>query len=373
MALEKCRPTGLTVAMACIVLALTGVPAFSADPKPPDDLRVIDEDDFAFFPGDYSNQGVIGQRFPGTWRPFGQDSPWNTPIPANAAVHPDSGEIMGVVMSEADHLRFGNSYLPPIWVVNGTNVTPVRVRSDRIFDWWDEDRDGWSDIGIPVTPEMWGEPTSDGHIIIIDPFKLLSYEMSKFGRMVDGTPTSTTFNVWNITGSGVGDSSEGNRWGARGGRGSGFPVIAGLIRPEEIAAGEIRHALAFTFTLNRRASDGSNMFIPPACRSDGRQVGSQYPVEGMRFQLDPALTDEDFESWGLTDEGKVVARALQRYGMYDGDNGGAMAVQIQLLAESPSESRQIYDSLFPGFYKNVEKIPTDRLRVVYTGEPILKR
>jgi hypothetical protein len=93
----------------------------------------------------------------------------------------------------------------------------------------------------------------------------------------------------------------------------------------------------------------------------------------MQFQLDQSLTEKDFDSWGLNREGKIVARALQKYGMLLGDNGGAMSLQVQLLAPSKEGNRKKWEKLFPGFYKNVEKIPTDKFRVVYTGEPIIKK
>jgi len=212
---------------------------------------------------------------------------------------------------------------------------------------------------------MFGENTPDGHISIVDPFKKLAWEMSRYTGIVNGVIDCSTFNIWDLTGKGVGDGNEGVRWRARGGRGSGFPIIAGLIRPEELAAGEIRHALIFTFSKNRRGQ-----YLPPAARTDGKFAGSQYPMEGMLLQLDPALTDSDFDRWGLNREGKILARALQRYGMYNGDNGGAMALQVQLLHSSKREHRAIWESRFSGFYKNVKKIPTDRFRVIYTGEPV---
>ncbi|MBI4709752.1 MAG: hypothetical protein HY759_01385 [Nitrospirae bacterium] len=182
----------------------------------------------------------------------------------------------------------------------------------------------------------------------------------------------TELNIWRLDGTGVGDYKEGERWQVRGGRGSGFPLIAGLIRPEELKAGEIRHALVFTSPKNRQAENVKNIFLPPASRSDGRHAGRQYPIEGMRFQLDPLLTEKDFDKWGLSREGKIIARTLQKYGMFLGDNGGAMALQAQLLAPSSDGNRKKWDKLFPGFYKNVEKIPVNKFRVVYTGEPVVK-
>jgi len=352
-----------------------------SDPGPDPDPR----GDLDFYPGDYSDAMVIGNSLPGTWRPFSEDSPWNTPIPDEVATHPDSEQIMNFVNSRVSNIRFVALYLTPIWVVNTDNALPVgtepdpdrsmdlhwvHIRSDKIFDTWDTDRDGWSDVPIPLAKGTYPEPTSDGHICIVDPFRKVSYEMSRHPGWESDPPRCTTFNIWDLTGTGVGNPFEGNRWGTRGGKGSGFPLIAGILRPEELQSGEIRHALTFSFEQNRRASDGRDIMMwPPSCRSDGQYIGSKYPIEGMRFQLDPSLTEADFNQWGLTAEGKILARALQKYGMFLGDNGGDMAVSVQLLGTTQEENRAEWDRLFPNLYKNVKRIPSDKFRVVYTGEP----
>ena len=325
-----------------------------------------------FFAGDYSKQAVIGKSLPGAWRPFSDDSPWNTPIPADARIHPDSEKVMAFMASMAKNLHVARAFNVPLWVVNSKNVPLVKVQSDKIFDEWDRDHDGWSDVAVPIASEMWGEPTADGHLSIIDPFTLTAWEFSKFQPAAGSQPpTCTTFNIWDLRGSGVA-TSEGKRWHTRGGRGSGFPEIAGMLRPEELKESEIRHALVFTFSKNRRSEDDRRIFITPAARSDGKHIGSQYPIEGMRFQLNPALTEKDFDQWGLNREAKIVARTLQKYGMFDGDNGGNMKLQVQLLAPGEEENVKEWETLFPGFLASIEKIPTDQLRVVYTGEAIVK-
>ena len=332
-----------------------------------------EDPDYMFYPGDYSAEGVIGNSLPGTWRPFTDDSPWNTPIAADAVKHPDSSLIMSTICSQAGNVRFSQQYSIPVWVVNSANVSNKIVESNRIFATWDQNDDGLSDVGVPLKQTMWQEPSSDGHICIIDPFTRTSYEMSRFQWSSDGTPECTTFNIWDITEKGYGDPYyDGWRWQTRGGRGSGFPIIAGLLRPEELTAGEIRHALVFTFNYNRRANDNSDIFLPPACRSDGWCYGNEYPIEGMLFQLDPNLTEADFDAMGLNREGKIIARALQKYGMYLGDNGGAMALQLQILGPSESEHMAAWEQLFPGLFNNVKKIPANKFKVIYTGEPIKK-
>ena len=365
---------------------------YSAPPPPPpptpDPGTDPGSEDLAFYSGDYSNDALIGNSLPETWRPFSADSPWNTPIPADATTHPESAQIISFAKTQASNIRLGAMYQPPVWVVNADNALPVNtpvnssnpmelhwehIRSDVIFDQWDADRDGWSDVPIPLAKGAYSEPTEDGHIIMIDPFRKTSYEMSRYNGWDTDPPTCTTFNIWDLSGTGVGNPYEGDRWWARGGRGSGFPVIAGLLRPEELKAGEIRHALTFTFNMNRRSdNDRPIMMYPPACRSDGKHMGSQYPIEGMLFQLDPTLTEVDFDRWGLTKEVKIVARALQKYGMYLGDNGGAMALSVQLLGPDSNANRAEWDSRFPNFYSSITKIPTDKFRVVYTVEPTIR-
>ncbi len=377
----------LTRARAILLfLVLVTAPLLSQSPGPPSNLRVTStstEDgapqssrmgDHDYYPGDFSRKAILGNSLPGSWRPFGPDSPWNRTIPDSARVHRDSDRIMAEIRAETDYMYLVDRYSAPVWVVNSDNIPGAKVRSDHIFDFWDRDYDGWTDARVPVTAEMWPEPTEDGHIIILDPFKKLSWEMSTYQRRSDGTFYCSTFNIWELDGSGVGDPREGYRWGARGGRGSGFPVIAGMIRPEELEAGEIRHALVFTYRRNRKADNGDAMFMwPPAARSDGKYKGAQYPIEGMLFQLDPSLTEADFDRWGLNREGKIVARALQKYGMYLGDNGGAMALLPQLLGPNKQAHMREWERRFPGFYETIKRIPVHPFRIVDTGvRPYIK-
>jgi hypothetical protein len=108
----------------------------------------------------------------------------------------------------------------------------------------------------------------------------------------------------------------------------GFALLSGLIRPEEIEAGVIDHALVF-------AHDYVGPAVWPAVRGGGRGGrgrGGQtdvVPVPGGGcVQLDPAL---DVEKLDIPPAGKMIARALQKYGMYNSDFAGGLVV----YAESP--------------------------------------
>ncbi len=373
-------------------------------PPPPETNTPPVDTDLEYYPGDYSEDMVLGNSLPGTWRPFSADSPWNTPIPDAAPTHPDSEQIMGFANSRISNIRLAGIFLTPIWVVNSENALPagtvsdptqpmdlhwIHMNSPSIFDTWDQNDNEISDVPIPLAKGMFSQGTEDGQFVVIDPFKNVAYEMSRFfgldydqetsgypdySNRGSTEPACSTFNVWDLSENGTGNPFEGEKWWTRGGKGSGFPLIAGVLRPEEVLSGEIRHALAFSFEENRRSDDGTDqiMMFPPACRSDGKHIGTKYPIEGMLFQLDPSLTEADFDRWGLTPEVKVLARALQKYGMYLDNIGGDMALATQQLGATPAENRAAWDALIPGFYHTVTKIPSDQFRIVYTGEPTLR-
>lgn len=319
-----------------------------------------------FYPGDYSDSSIIGISLPGTWRPFSDDSPWNIPIKLNPIIHPKSEIIMQRITRTASNIRLGNTFLPALWVVNQDNMEKhFTAGTSTPFDIWDQNNDKSSDVPAPINGSMWGEQTADGHISIIDPFHNIVWEMSRFRGIIHNLIDCSTFNIWDLSGTGVGDPNEGRRSKTRGGRGSGFPIIAGLVRPEEVQSGEIRHALSFTFDSVKRED-----IYYPACRSDGKADLYDAPSEGMLFQLNPKLSDVDFDKWGLSSSAKVVARALQIYGMYLCDCGGPMALQLQLLDKDVNISRQKWDEKTPGLYTTIKYIPTNQFRLIYTVDPV---
>jgi hypothetical protein len=144
----------------------------------------------------------------------------------------------------------------------------------------------------------------------------------------------------------------------RAGRGSGNPYLAGLVRPWEVAQGHIDHALAFAY------DSPSSAFVYPASKSDGGRFGGQLGVdmpEGSRLQLDPTMTDADFDRLGLSPAAKVIARALQRYGMYTVDHSGSSKVFLEARTTAQWGSEITRDML--------SAIPWSRFRVIAPPAP----
>lgn len=91
---------------------------------------------------------------------------------------------------------------------------------------------------------------------------------------------------------------------------AGLPILPGLVRYEEVAAGEIAHALRFTASLTRRAH------VWPARHDAGDSDSLSVPPMGQRFRL-----RADFDISEFSPENKVILTALKRYGMFLADNG----------------------------------------------------
>ena len=75
------------------------------------------------------------------------------------------------------------------------------------------------------------------------------------------------------------------------------------------------------FSYNYPKRSGS---VEPAIESDGHSKRSDAILAGARLRLDPTL---DLDSLGLTHYGRIIAQALQQYGMILADNGGGVELQ----------------------------------------------
>ena len=92
---------------------------------------------------------------------------------------------------------------------------------------------------------------------------------------------------------------------------AGLPILPGLVRYDEVAAGVIAHALRFTTNVTREGLHLPGHATTPARRHRPRcrrwACGS-----GSRRRSTPA---------GFSPQARVIADALKRYGMILADNG----------------------------------------------------
>jgi hypothetical protein len=101
---------------------------------------------------------------------------------------------------------------------------------------------------------------------------------------------------------------------------AGYPMSPMLFTADEVAAGEIAHAIRFILP-NDRVRKG---YVRPATHATDTTGGADAVTYGVNFRLRADYPVDSLPSVGA----KVVARALQKYGMYHAD-GGNIALTAQ--------------------------------------------
>jgi hypothetical protein len=276
---------------------------------------------------------------------YGPTSPFNTPIPADPPIDPNSSLYIAGLREVAGVRGFTISvrgWTVPAYEANtGTPRYDVQLtESWRAANWM---------LGVPIPSEAAPDPEDDGHMTVLDRGTGCEFDFYE-AHHEDGHWTAGWANTVRTAESGVYPYAYSMR-------GSGFANLAGLIWPQELRVGEIRHALMFSYPYTSAAGA-----VEPATETDGQSTRSDALPEGARLQLDPSL---DLDSLPLQPYERVIARALQRYGMYLGDTGGGInlyAVQPQSYPSDP------YVGLLPSeAYPRLPNIPIDRFRVIDLG------
>jgi hypothetical protein len=244
--------------------------------------------------------GVLGNR-----PIFSPNDPWNQDI-SKSPVDPNTETLIASIgLDKPLHPDFGTTYhgVPngiPYVVVPGTQPrVPVQ------FDYAGE-----SDPGpYPVPPDapIEGGPKGDGdrHILVIDRDHWKLYEL--FNAFPQGkgwkAGSGAIFDLKTNTTRPAGWTSA---------DAAGLPIFPGLARYEEaVEKKAILHALRFTCVHSRRA------YVPPARHFASHSNDPRLPPMGMRVRLKASV---DLSQ--LPPTARVIARALQTYGMILADNGG---------------------------------------------------
>jgi hypothetical protein len=227
---------------------------------------------------------------------FPTDNVWNTRIDDRDVASNSATLISAIGLTRGLHMDFGSyaGYGIPINVVG--NTTPaVKVA----FDYDDE-----SDhvlYPIPASPKI--EGGSDGHILMLDKDLCRLYELFA-ARKVSGAWHAGSGAMWDLRSNALRPDG----WTSA--DAAGLPILPGLVRYDELTAGTIAHALRFTTNRTRTS------YIYPARHEAGESSSSSLPPMGLRVRLKAS-----FDTSGFSPQARVIAVALQRYGMILADNG----------------------------------------------------
>jgi hypothetical protein len=254
-------------------------------------------------------------------RPFGPGAPWNVKV-AGLPLHSDSALLSALLWNDATADRAGNfnlsfdGYTYPVYELTGNETEmPVEITND-----WGSNIDGGT---MPWNPNWQAASGTDGQVIVLDPATGREWDLWQVSYE-DGQVTASNGNL-----------VDGNYWTKEDGfapsRGCGIQYLAMLVRPFEIACGEIRHALSMPI-----ANPSGEMYVAPATKLEHPDLGAGIP-EGMRFAID--VTDQEIEDWvnalpaELSEETKSSARiigtALRDYGWFITDTSGGAHLQFE--------------------------------------------
>jgi hypothetical protein len=234
------------------------------------------------------------------------DNVWNTPVDTLPVDSRSPSYIASIGSSRGLHPDFGSGLWEGSPIGIPYNIVPgsqpkVPVR----FEYEDE-----SDAGpypIPPNPLIEGGPASTGdrHILILDRDSCILYELFA-AHPEDGGWAAGSGAVFDLRSNALRPAE----WTSA--DAAGLPILPGLARYDEVASGEIAHALRFTAPRTRKE------FVWPARHHASSLTGPEYPPMGQRFRLKAG-----FDTSGFSPETQVIFAALKKYGMILADNGGA--------------------------------------------------
>jgi hypothetical protein len=169
--------------------------------------------------------------------------------------------------------------------------------------------DSESDPGpYPIPDDVPIESGDSAHAIIIQRETCLLYEVFQLQRLVEGWQGYAGA-LWRLR------EDMRRPLYATSADGAGLPVFPGLIRYDEIAAGEIRHALRISAPRTQRA------FVDPASHWASDSTDPSLPPMGLRLRLKASV-----EASAFPGAARVIVTALKRYGAFLAENGNPWAL-----------------------------------------------
>ena len=238
---------------------------------------------------------------------------WNTPVDALPLHSSSAAWVNSIGAATRLHPDWGNvladNYGIPFATV-GANQPVVPI----VFDangYGDESDPG--PMPIPPNAPIEGGAASDGdrHVLVVDTANCILYELY-YAFPVNGGAS------WRVHSSARFDlrSNALRPAGWTSADAAGFAIFPGLVRWDEVAAGEIAHAIRFTASRIWGRANGAPYYLWPARHWSGSGTDPNTPPMGARFRLKAS-----FDVTGFDPRTQVILRAFKKYGLVLADGG----------------------------------------------------
>lgn len=203
-------------------------------------------------------------------------------------------------------------------------------------------RDAKQQLTLEQLQQRPAQYEDDRHAIILDPTNKKLYEFFVMGR-VNGKWKADQATIFDLS------SNKLRPAGWTSADAAGLPILPAVVRYDELAKGEIKHALRVTIQKSRKAH------VYPATHDASKHEDVNLPRMGERIRL-----KADFDTSNFSPEVETILEALKEYGMFVADNGIDWAISVAPDPRIPSlhdELRKIKGSNFevvmppPGYKK----------------------
>jgi hypothetical protein len=272
---------------------------------------------------------------------FPSSNAWNTDV-SGFPLHPRSSQIIDTIQSVGGddlHPDFGSNpaYGIPFVVVPDTQPNvPITYTA-----YGDESDPGPFPIPLDAPVEGGSGATGDRHVVVVQQGTCELFELF-VARRVGGGWSADSGARWNLNTGAL------RPLGWTSADAAGLPILPGLVRYDEVAAGVVRHAIRVTFSQTQRG------YILPATHFASSRTNPDLPPMGMRLRLSAT-----FDVTQLTGQSRIIATAMQTYGFIVADNGSNWFFQ------GGADPRWDDDDL-----NQLKQIPGTAFEVVDTG-PVL--
>jgi hypothetical protein len=237
---------------------------------------------------------------------FPANNVWNVAIDT-LPVDPNSAQYVATIGANQNaHADFGTVYNGAPNGIPYIVVTGTQPRVSVSFTYASESDPGPYPIPPDAPIEGGAQSRGDRHVLIVDRDGGKLYELFAAYPNGDGTWRAGSGAVFDLDSNALRPAT----WTSA--DAAGLPILPGLVRYEEVVAGELHHALRFTAPQTR------NTYIWPARHEASNLTGQNYPPMGQRFRLKQSV-----DVSGFGPHVQVILRALKKYGMFLADNGSA--------------------------------------------------
>jgi hypothetical protein len=222
---------------------------------------------------------------------FPANSIYNTPIDT-LPVHPQSTNWINNI-APTTGLRWDTTI--PYNVVPGTQpMVPLSIAAV------DE-----SDPGpYPIPSNAAIENGSDLHVLVVDKDHCVLYETDGASLNPDGSWSVYSAAKWSLLSNALRPAF----WTSA--DAAGLPMTNLLLRYDEVASGQVNHAIRFTAPRTQR------LFLWPARHYASSNTDPTLPPMGARFRL-----KANFDISGFSPTNQIILKAMKKYGIILADNG----------------------------------------------------